>query len=331
VVQPGGGTAVAHPMGRAAESARIAAFLDGVPGSGTSRAMLLSGEAGIGKTVLWWWAIGEARRRGYITLVARPAEPGGLAYEAIAELLAEHLSDELHIPGNLRRTLEAALLLTDHRPADATAKIDRRAVTLACLAAFRAIAADAPVVVAIDDLPLLDAGSRRVIESLPRRLGHEGLGLILTARNDLPGVGGGLALDESLGSIEGLDVLSVGSLSDEQLILVVSARRGGPLPRPVMRRILQIARGNPMLAVEMARSPDEGGTSIALDGIVGVPAALRHLVAVRLGRLPTPVREAVQVIALATPPTTRVVEHVLGPGWGEGVDGAIDLGIVETR
>src|SRR5262245_13068296 len=145
-------------MGRAAESARIAAFLDGVPGSGTSRAMLLSGEAGIGKTVLWWWAIGEARRRGYITLVARPAEPGGLAYEAIAELLAEHLSDELHIPGNLRRTLEAALLLTDHRPADATAKIDRRAVTLACLAAFRAIAADAPVVVAIDDLPLLDAG-----------------------------------------------------------------------------------------------------------------------------------------------------------------------------
>ena len=60
------------PTGRASECTAVAAALDaGAPG-----AVWLTGEAGIGKTTVWEWAVRRAQAQGHHVLVSRatPAE-----------------------------------------------------------------------------------------------------------------------------------------------------------------------------------------------------------------------------------------------------------------
>lgn len=58
-------------VGRQMELQAINRFIDRM-GDGPA-GLLLEGEAGIGKTVLWQAGTGEARRRAYRVLACRPA------------------------------------------------------------------------------------------------------------------------------------------------------------------------------------------------------------------------------------------------------------------
>lgn len=57
-------------VGRESEGAMLRDFLAAAGGSG---ALLLTGEAGIGKTTLWEAGVTEAREHGLRVLVARPS------------------------------------------------------------------------------------------------------------------------------------------------------------------------------------------------------------------------------------------------------------------
>src|SRR5256885_2794886 len=138
--------------GREAELAVPAHFLD-ARRSGP-RALVLAGEAGIGKTTVWKQVLAEARARSYWVLTCRPTQSEtALSFAALADLLAEVPVDVLAgLPGPQQRGLQVALLRAE--PEEAAR--DHRAISVGLLSMLTELAALAPVVAAIDHLRWLD-------------------------------------------------------------------------------------------------------------------------------------------------------------------------------
>jgi len=98
-------------VGRDPELAATAAFLDG----DFPAALVLAGQAGIGKTTVWRAALDQAREHGVRVLVCRPAQSEAhLSFAGLADLLEPVLGEKLAaLPAVQRRALEAALLLSE--------------------------------------------------------------------------------------------------------------------------------------------------------------------------------------------------------------------------
>jgi AAA ATPase domain len=123
-------------IGRDKELAAVRAFLDQIEDGPC--ALVLSGEAGIGKTILWEAGLDEARERGATVLTCRGAEAeASLSFAGLSELLGGVLDEvEESLAPPRRRALEVALLLSD--PGDSS--LDPHAVGLAVLDVLRALA-----------------------------------------------------------------------------------------------------------------------------------------------------------------------------------------------
>ena len=98
-----------HVVGRADELAAIARFLDGVTAG--PAALVLRGDPGIGKSVLWRAGCAEARRGGIRTLVCRPSESEAtMSFTALADLLPADLDEaQAGLPPIQREALLVAL------------------------------------------------------------------------------------------------------------------------------------------------------------------------------------------------------------------------------
>ena len=73
---------------RPADDQAVADFLGELPDA--PLALVIEGEAGIGKTTLWLDALDRARERGFVVLASRSAEAESvLAYAGLADLLAD--------------------------------------------------------------------------------------------------------------------------------------------------------------------------------------------------------------------------------------------------
>ncbi len=168
---------MAEPMavtviGRDEELGAILAFLARVE-DGPS-ALVLSGEAGIGKTILWEAGVDEAKRSFGSVLTCRGVEAEAtLSFAALSELLAAVFDDvvPLLLPPR-RRALEIALLRIE--PGDQPP--DSHAIGLAVLDLLHALAERGPVLVALDDLQWLDPASAGVIQIAMRRLREDRVG-----------------------------------------------------------------------------------------------------------------------------------------------------------
>src|SRR5688572_15738847 len=97
-------------VGREAELATVARFLDDP--DQWPRALVLEGEAGIGKTTLWRAGLEAAAGAGYRVLVTRPGvNETMLSYSGLGDLLGEAFDEALTgAPDPQRRALEVALL-----------------------------------------------------------------------------------------------------------------------------------------------------------------------------------------------------------------------------
>ncbi len=134
-------------LGRDAELTEIAAFLD--EAADARAALLLEGEAGIGKTALWLAALERARPMGRLVLSARPAgTEATISYAGLVDLL-DPVGDDVFakLAEPQRDALGAAL----HRRAS-TGAFEAGTVAVAFLSVVRRLAAAGPVVLAIDDL-----------------------------------------------------------------------------------------------------------------------------------------------------------------------------------
>src|SRR3954463_4636902 len=148
------------------------------PGAG-ARALVLVGEAGIGKTTLWTSGVEAARAGGWTVLTTRGApEESGLSFAGLMDLM-ETLPDSLlaELPELQRAALGAALL----RSAP-TASIGPLEVGAGTLAVLRKLCQERPVLVAVDDLQWLDEPTTDALWFAVRRLGAAALRLLAACR-----------------------------------------------------------------------------------------------------------------------------------------------------
>src|SRR5919201_4402401 len=153
-----------EPVGRDDELAQIDAFLASVGTGGA--ALVLEGDAGIGKTTLWLAGVKRARECGFRVLVARPAEAErDLSFATLGDLLAD-VHEQIHnLPSPQRRPLERALLLADARGAP----VGPRAVAVALRATLTAVTRERPLLVAVDDVQWVDAPTAVALSFALRR------------------------------------------------------------------------------------------------------------------------------------------------------------------
>ena len=307
-------------IGRDEELVRIAAFLatDG------PRALLLEGEAGIGKTTLWRTGLELAEDRGYRVLACRPsASETAMSFSALRDLVDapfDELADDL--PAPQRHALGAALL----RQEPGREQPQQGAVAVGVVELLRRLAQQGPLLIAIDDVQWLDASSATVIEFAARRLGVEPIGLLIARRAD-GHVAAPLDLGRSLSAR--LSIVPVGPLTLGALHRLVRQRTGTSFSRPTLRRIHESSGGNPFYALELARALDTS------DGTTGeplrLPESLNELLGERFAALAPTTADALFVTAAASQPTVELVEAALGLPADDVLSPAVDAAIVRIE
>jgi DNA-binding CsgD family transcriptional regulator len=301
-------------VGRGAELDAIGEFFEA--SLERPRALLLEGEAGIGKTTLLAAAHEEARHRGWQVLGCRPAAAEAqLAFAALTDAFVELPDGDL---APLPEPQRAALLGAVRR---AGTDVDRLALSMGVLNLLRGLAHSSAVALLVDDVQWLDEPSARAFSFALRRLTAEPVVVIASRREgeSLP-----LAFGEAVRAI-GLSRLPIRALSFGAIARIVRAQLSVSLSRPVLLRIYDAAGGNPFFALELARAAAEASER----GVVlAIPESLRELVRIRLAALPDETRAALLVVAALGRPQSSVVAAVV-EDWEEAVAPAVDAGVLE--
>src|SRR5689334_15094653 len=219
-------------------------------------ALVIEGEAGIGKTTLWLSAVEQARQSGFRVYAARVGQAeSGLAYAAVADLLRDVDADVLAELPDVQRLAVDRVLLRARSDEHAT---DQRVVAAAFASVFDRLAGHSPVLIAIDDVQWLDRSSQDVVAYGTRRFKGP-VALLFTERSEA--AGGTTVSWLQLSRPDGIDRLRVGPLSLGGLHVLISQRLGRSFPRPTMVRIAEISGGNPFFALELARAIDVGASN----------------------------------------------------------------------
>jgi predicted ATPase len=279
-------------VGREDELAAIRAWLADRPGHPS--AMLLDGEPGIGKSALLRVIREDATRLGFRVLAAAPTDAETrLAHAGLGDLLGPDLASVApRIPEPQLRALEIALRLRE----PASAAIDDHALAMGCLNALRALSADGPVLVMIDDWQWLDAGTADVCRFALRRLRSEPVAVLVARRADADAPDPVVRDEIRVAARIHLGPLSLGAVHR-----LVHDRLDLSLARPTLRRLHVLARGNPLHALELGRALLDRRLTLGLEATL--PTDLEDLAGARIGALPEPTRELLGAAALLARPT----------------------------
>jgi DNA-binding NarL/FixJ family response regulator len=285
----------AELIGRASEHAAILSALD----ASTDRpaAVLLIGEAGIGKTAIWESVVAQRRAAGDHVLISRATSAEArLPWVGMTDLMRTMPPATLEsLPDVQRRALEVVSLQSGSLQTGGAEALDERTVGTALLSALQSATTTAPVLLAIDDLPYLDTASASAVTFALRRMeGAHAARLLATVRDH----------DVRMPVLQGLpsdrcSVISVGPLTLGALFDLLQSRRGIRLARPVLLRVYETSGGNPLYALELARALDRLEISPKAGTPLPVPAGLNALVDARVRDLPAEVADVVAATAAA--------------------------------
>src|SRR5205823_10802368 len=165
-------------VGREAELASLNAFIDETEGG--AAALVLEGEAGVGKSTLWGAAVEHARARGLTVLSSRPAEAErGLGNVGLGDLLEGVVDDALSALLTPRRRALQVALLREEASGD---PVDYRTLAVAVRDVLQLLSERGPIVIAVDDVQWLDPSSSRALAFALRRLDASPVSLLLTRR-----------------------------------------------------------------------------------------------------------------------------------------------------
>ena len=246
---------------------------------GESAALLVHGEPGIGKTRLLEHAAAGAT--DLQVLRARPLEAESeLAFAGLSELLRPILQLLDRIPAPQKAALSGALALGPSVPGD------RFAVAAATLSLLAAVAEKSPVLVVVDDAHWLDAPSREALLFAGRRLGSEGVLMLLGMR------------DREWISAAGLGTLELHGLSAGDAVALVE-RTGTPVDVAVRNRIVTETRGNPLAILEAVATLTDAELlgKAPITHPLAVGASLERAFAQRLDSLPQDTQDALLIAA----------------------------------
>jgi DNA-binding CsgD family transcriptional regulator len=221
-------------LGRRSECAALDQLVASVR-AGPSRALVVRGEPGVGKSALLKHLVQQASRCAIARATGVESEME-LAFAGLQQLCAPFADRVERLPGPQRDALGTAFGL---RTGDAP---DRFLVGLAVLSLLSEVAEQRPLVCIVDDAHWLDAASAQALAFVARRLGAESVGLVFALRKP---IGDRL--------FEGLPELIVAGLEDPDAHELLSTVLTGPLDERVRDRIVAETRGNPLALLELPR------------------------------------------------------------------------------
>jgi DNA-binding CsgD family transcriptional regulator len=239
----------AQLTGRRAERGVLDRLIEAVR-AGESQALVLHGEAGVGKTALLEYLAAQAPGCRVARAVSVQSEME-LAFAGLHQLCAPMLDRLEHLPVPQRDALRSTFGMS---PGPAP---DRFLVGLAVLSLLSEVAEEQPLVCLVDDGQWLDRASAQILAFVARRLGAESIGLVFAER----ALGGDLA---------GLPELAVGGLQEADARALLDSVLTGPLDARVRDQIVAETGGNPLALLELPR----GLTAAELAGGFGLPGAV---------------------------------------------------------
>lgn len=305
-------------VGRGAERERLADAL-AAAASGHGTLILLSGEAGVGKTRL----VEDVLAPADVTFVRGAATPAGSPFGPIVAALRGYLRatpQGLNQCGPLRSHL--ALLLPELGPAQATD--DRATLFEAIRCGLQAMTATGPVALLLDDLQWSDDATLEFLASLAPALATLPVLVVAAYRSDeLTRAHPLRRLRDDLRRDRVLHEIALGPL-DRDATAELIAHVLGTAPAPQLVATLHDRTGGvPFFVEELTaalRANDrlkEGGagTSLALDGTMPLPQTVRDAVLVQLTTLSSAARGAAEAAAVAG--TTFSLDLIAEAGLGE--------------
>ena len=293
------GPGAARPLfGRTAELHTLMAAWTAAR-AGHGRVVLITGEAGIGKTRLVAELARRADNAGARIAVGAGVDVGGAAPLAMWQELVPQLARSVPPPpeqagwpaelGRLTPDIAARLGRGGPPPAVSSPELERMRVFDAVLRLVEWAAAGRPVLLVAEDVHRADPASLQLCAHIGRRLAARPVLFVLT-RRDKPDRPGADALLADLAG-RGVEVaeLELGPLSAAELAAV--ARSVADLTDHAVEQVIRTADGNPLLAVESARALAAGRSA--------PPQNLRAAVRAATGALPRPARDLAEILAAA--------------------------------
>jgi DNA-binding CsgD family transcriptional regulator len=305
-------------VGRAPHVAALDACLERAA-SGAGQVLLISGEAGIGKTRLVSEALARAQAAGYLVLLGACYETDrALPYAPFIDLLRTYVGVD---PGaadalaNVPNRASLGSLLPELRepvsglPTEPSIDADssKRDTVHAFHALFAQLASTRPLLVVIEDVHWSDDTSAELLLHLARHTRSAAIALVLTFRPDelhpaLAGLLAGLNRERLAAELH-IQRLSRGEID---AMLQAIFRLDRPARADFLDLLANLSEGNPFLIEEILRSLVASGEIYFRDGQwdrkpvpeLHVPRSVREAVDQRLAMLSESARRSVQLAAV---------------------------------
>lgn len=267
-------------IGRDGESAAIEALIDAAA-SGESGALVVRGEAGIGKSALLEHAASCAEELTVLRTAGVEAE-SDLAFAGLFGLLRPVVDKLDELPEIQSAALRGALGLGPSTGAD------RFLVAAAALGLLAAAAEERPVLCLVDDAQWLDRPSADALAFAARRLQADRVAILFGARDGEP----------TRFEAPGLAELELGGL-DEDSAAALIAQLGADVPLSVRSRLLAEAAGNPLALLELPRAFDsaESGGAGGMPESIPLTPRLQAIFRQQTDRMPDRTQAALLIAA----------------------------------
>ncbi|GAA3044971.1 LuxR family transcriptional regulator [Pseudonocardia yunnanensis] len=252
--------------------------------AGGSRALVMRGEPGVGKTALLD-DLAERATGCQVVHAAGVQSEMELAFAGLHQLCAPMLERVDQIPSPQREALHTAFGLS-RGPAP-----DRFLIGLAVLGLLAEAARSRPLVCVVDDAQWLDRASAQVLAFVARRLGAESVALVFAVR-----------MPDGVAELARLPELVVGGLTDADARALLGSVVRGPLDERVLGRMVAETRGNPLALLELPRGllPAELAGGFGMPGAAALPQQIEDSFRRQLAPLPDDTRQLL-LLAAAEP------------------------------
>ncbi len=237
-------------VGRDAERRRIDALLAEAR-LGQGGALVISGEAGIGKTTLLEDARARATGIRVLTVTGTVTERD-LPFAGLAQLLRIQTSDLDRLPAPQAEALGVALALRQG------GGVDRFAVGAGLLSLLAQQSEETPLCLLVDDAHQLDLPSQDALLFVARRLLADSICLLIAYRSGEP-----CRLADP-----GLPTMTLSGIDESATRELVRAEGGGRAGR-IVDQVIALALGNPLAIRELVADPDA-----LVDQPIGLPRTL---------------------------------------------------------